>query len=110
MIRPESSRFPPSAERAAFKRELLLARQVTHKNVVRIHDLGEIDGIKYITMPYVQGEDLATISAVTGRLPLPRAPDCAAARGRSRGRTRSRRRAPRPEARQHHDDEEDDGR
>ena len=38
-----------------FKRELLLARQVTHKNVVRIHDLGEIDGIKYITMPYVDG-------------------------------------------------------
>ena len=45
-----------------FKRELLLARQVTHKNVVRIHDLGEIDGIKYITMPYVEGADLATLS------------------------------------------------
>ena len=44
-----------------FKRELLLARQVTHKNVVRIHDLGEIDGIKYITMPYVDGADLATV-------------------------------------------------
>ena len=29
--------------------------QVTHRNVVRIHDLGEIDGIKYITMPYVDG-------------------------------------------------------
>ena len=38
-----------------FKRELLLARQVTHQNVVRIHDLGEIDGIKYITMPFVEG-------------------------------------------------------
>src|SRR5438034_7279375 len=44
-----------------FKRELLLARQVTHKNVVRIHDLGEIDGIKYITMAYVNGADLATL-------------------------------------------------
>ena len=41
-----------------FKRELLLARQVTHRNVVRIHDLGEVDGIKYITMPYIEGEDL----------------------------------------------------
>ena len=50
-----------------FKRELLLARQVTHKNVVRIHDLGEIDGIKYITMPYVQGEDLATHPEERGR-------------------------------------------
>ena len=33
----------------------MLARQVTHKNVVRIHDLGEIDGIKYITMPFIEG-------------------------------------------------------
>src|SRR5439155_23484107 len=41
-----------------FKQELLLARQVTHKHVVRIHDLGEIAGIKYISMPYIQGSDL----------------------------------------------------
>jgi serine/threonine protein kinase/tetratricopeptide (TPR) repeat protein len=53
-----------------FKRELVLARQVTHKNVVRIHDLGEIDGIKYITMPYVEGEDLATVLRKEGRLPV----------------------------------------
>jgi serine/threonine protein kinase/tetratricopeptide (TPR) repeat protein len=44
-----------------FKQELVLARQVTHKNVVRIHDMGEIDGIRYITMPYLEGEDLATV-------------------------------------------------
>jgi tetratricopeptide (TPR) repeat protein/tRNA A-37 threonylcarbamoyl transferase component Bud32 len=55
-----------------FKTELLLARQVTHKNVVRIHDLGEIDGIKYITMPYVEGEDLATLITKCGQLPLSR--------------------------------------
>src|SRR6478736_4184594 len=42
-----------------FKRELLLARQVTHRNVVRIHDLGDLEGTKYITMTYVDGEDLA---------------------------------------------------
>ena len=52
-----------------FKRELLLARQVTHKNVVRIHDLGEIDGIKYITMPYIEGDDLATVLKRDGQLP-----------------------------------------
>jgi tetratricopeptide (TPR) repeat protein/TolB-like protein len=56
-----------------FKRELLLARQVTHKNVVRIHDLGEINGIKYITMPYVEGQDLATLLKTGSKLPLARA-------------------------------------
>jgi serine/threonine protein kinase/predicted Zn-dependent protease len=55
-----------------FKRELLLARQVTHRNVVRIHDLGEIGRIKYITMSYVHGTDLATTLAREGRLPAPR--------------------------------------
>ena len=44
-----------------FKTELLLARKVTHKNVIRIHDIGEIDGVKFITMPFVKGQDLATI-------------------------------------------------
>ena len=87
-----------------FKRELLLARQVTHKNVVRIHDLGEINGIKYITMPYIEGADLATILNSEGKLPVPA---CAAhrprrRRGPRRG-ARSRRRPPRSEAREHHD-------
>jgi len=59
----------PEAEKR-FKNELLLARQVTHKNVVRIHDLGEIDGIKYITMPYIQSEDLATTLRRDGKLPI----------------------------------------
>src|SRR5262249_28037571 len=55
-----------------FKRELLLARQVTHKHVVRIHDLAEIEGVKYITMPYVQGADLASVLRQAGRLPIAR--------------------------------------
>ena len=62
----------PDLERR-FKRELLLARQVTHKNVVRIHDLGEVDGIKYLTMPYIQGCDLGTVLARERRLLLSRA-------------------------------------
>ena len=65
-----------------FKRELLLARKVTHPNVVRIHDLGEIDGIKYITMPYIEGTDLSHILGKRGTLPvqeaLPFARDVAA--------------------------------
>ncbi|MCU0303436.1 MAG: protein kinase [Thermoanaerobaculales bacterium] len=51
-----------------FKRELLLARQVTHKNVVRIHDLGEIEGVKFITMTYIDGEDLAHVLQREGTL------------------------------------------
>ncbi len=56
-----------------FKRELLLARLVSHQNVVRIHDLGEIEGLKYITMSFVDGTDLATLLAREGRLPVRRA-------------------------------------
>src|SRR5204862_159271 len=56
-----------------FKREQLLARQVTHSNVVRIYDLGDINGIKYITMSYVEGVDLATLIQREGPLAVPRA-------------------------------------
>jgi len=75
VIRPEAMTDPLVAEdvERRFKRELLLARQVTHRNVVRIHDIGEIDGIKYITMPYVKGSDLATILGHEGRMPVRRA-------------------------------------
>jgi tetratricopeptide (TPR) repeat protein len=55
-----------------FKRELVLARQVTHKHVVRIHDLGEIEGIKYLTMPFVEGEDLAALLKRQGKIPVQR--------------------------------------
>jgi eukaryotic-like serine/threonine-protein kinase len=75
VIRPEAMADPAAARELEkrFKRELLLARNVTHKNVVRIHDLGEIEGVKYITMPYVNGADLATILDREGRLPVARA-------------------------------------
>ena len=55
-----------------FKRELKLARQVTHPNVVRIHDLGDVESTLYLTMEYVQGADLATLLQREPRLPLPR--------------------------------------
>jgi serine/threonine protein kinase/tetratricopeptide (TPR) repeat protein len=74
VIRPEALRDPAAEQEIErrFKRELLLARQVTHKNVVRIHDLGEIRGIKYITMSYVNGTDLSTVIRKEGRLPVPK--------------------------------------
>jgi serine/threonine protein kinase/tetratricopeptide (TPR) repeat protein len=75
VVRPEAAGDPLAAREMErrFKQELVLARQVTHKNVVRIHDLGEINGIKYITMPYLDGSDLATVLQREGKLALPAA-------------------------------------
>ena len=75
VIRPEvlHDRTVADDVERRFKRELLLARQVTHKNVVRIHDLGDINGIRYITMPFIDGADLSTIIKRNGRLPVGRA-------------------------------------
>jgi serine/threonine protein kinase/tetratricopeptide (TPR) repeat protein len=72
VIRPGAGADPTEAQNmeARFKRELLLARQVTHRNVVRIHDIGEIEGIKYITMPFIEGEDLVSRLKRKGKLPV----------------------------------------
>jgi tetratricopeptide (TPR) repeat protein len=75
VVRPEATSDPEETRviERRFKQELLLARKVTHKNVVRIHDLGEIDGIKYITMSYIDGDDLATVLKKSGKLDVPAA-------------------------------------
>jgi eukaryotic-like serine/threonine-protein kinase len=75
VIRPEVAADPEAARslERRFKRELLLARQVTHTNVVRIHDLGEIGGVKYISMPFVEGSDLSSVLQKEEKLPVPRA-------------------------------------
>jgi eukaryotic-like serine/threonine-protein kinase len=52
-----------------FKQELILSTTVTHRNVVRIYDLGEAEGMKFITMEYVDGVDLRTL--IHGRKKLP---------------------------------------
>src|SRR5688572_1628696 len=73
VIRPSimANRDTAAEVERRFKRELLLARQVTHRNVVRIHDLGEIAGIKYITMSFVDGMDLATRLRKHGKQSIP---------------------------------------
>ena len=73
VIKPDSDPLATQELERRFKRELVLARQVTHTNVIRIHDLGEIDGIKYITMPFVHGTDLARLLTTEGKLPIARA-------------------------------------
>lgn len=55
-----------------FKQELVLASKISHKNILRIHDLGEVDGVKFITMAYVEGQDLHQIIKDNPKLPLER--------------------------------------
>ena len=59
LIRPQLAANPSILAR--FKQELLLAHQVTHKNVIRIYDFGDADGVKYISMEFVDGADLRTL-------------------------------------------------
>lgn len=74
VIRPDAAKdaFAAADIERRFKQELLLARQVTHRNVVRIHDLGEVDGTKYITMSFVEGEDLSTVLRREDKLSIDR--------------------------------------
>jgi tetratricopeptide (TPR) repeat protein/predicted Ser/Thr protein kinase len=65
VIRPELAEHPDIVRR--FKQELILARQVTHKNVVRIFDLGEAEGAKFISMEYIDGRDLRSHLAERGK-------------------------------------------
>ncbi|MGH9735269.1 MAG: protein kinase domain-containing protein [Candidatus Acidiferrales bacterium] len=56
-----------------FKQELLLASKISHKHILRIHDLGEVNGVKFITMAFVEGQDLHQIIRDNPKLPLDRA-------------------------------------
>ncbi|HEU5452052.1 MAG TPA: tetratricopeptide repeat protein [Terriglobales bacterium] len=56
LIRPDLATEPQAMGR--FKQELLLASKISHKNILRIHDLGEANGVKFISMAYVHGQDL----------------------------------------------------
>ena len=53
------------------KQEIRLARRITHRYVLRIHDFGESDGIPYVTMEYLRGTTLRELLEGRGRLPLP---------------------------------------
>jgi serine/threonine protein kinase/tetratricopeptide (TPR) repeat protein len=67
VIRPDLAASP--AILARFKQELLLAHQVTHKNVIRIYDLSESEGVKFITMEFIEGTDLHRLLLNHGKLP-----------------------------------------
>jgi eukaryotic-like serine/threonine-protein kinase len=56
ILQPELTKDPSVILR--FKQELLLASKISHRNILRIHDLSEFDGVKFITMAFIEGKDL----------------------------------------------------
>src|SRR5438093_11809333 len=62
---------------AQLHNELRVARQVSHKNVCRLYDLGHADCRRFLTMEYVDGEDLASLLRRIGRIPQDKAIDLA---------------------------------
>jgi tetratricopeptide (TPR) repeat protein/TolB-like protein/predicted Ser/Thr protein kinase len=55
-----------------FKQELVLASKISHKNILRIHDMGEVAGVRFISMAYIQGKDLQHIIKENPKMPLER--------------------------------------
>jgi tetratricopeptide (TPR) repeat protein len=66
-ILPELAATPTALTR--FKRELLSAQQIVHKNVIRIFDIGEDGPTKFITMNFIEGTDLKSIVVKRGKIP-----------------------------------------
>jgi hypothetical protein len=71
----EAAHNPRLLER--FHGEVRVARQVSHPNVCRVYDIGEADGMPFISMEYVDGEDLASLLLRIGRLPSDKAVEIA---------------------------------
>src|ERR1700687_4539180 len=69
---PETTAKDPGV-RARFYNQVRIARQVTHPNVCRVYDIGEIDGQPFISMQFVDGENLASLLLRIGRLPADKA-------------------------------------
>jgi serine/threonine-protein kinase len=58
---------------ARFRNEVRIARQVAHPNVCRVYDLGMVEGLHFLSMEYIDGEDLASLLRRIGRLPQDKA-------------------------------------
>ena len=66
LLKPEIASDERMIER--FRNELKIARRITHKNVCRMHDIDEEGGTPYITMEYVEGEDLKSLIKKEGKI------------------------------------------
>jgi len=58
---------------ATLHAEVRNARQISHPNVCRVYDIGEVNGQHFLTMEYIDGEDLASLLRRIGRLPADKA-------------------------------------
>jgi serine/threonine-protein kinase len=80
---PVALKFLPKAladdpvRRERFYAEVRIARQVSHPNLCRVYDIGELDGRHFLTMEYIDGEDLASLLKRIGNLPAAKALDVA---------------------------------
>jgi len=63
--------------RTRFHQEVRLAREIAHPNICRVFDIGEVDGRLFLTMEYVDGEDLASLLRRIGQLPQSKGLDIA---------------------------------
>jgi hypothetical protein len=79
LSQPVALKFLPArllsdgAALARFHREVRVARQVSHKNVCRVYDIGELDGHHFLSMEYIKGEELSSLLRRIGRLPADKA-------------------------------------
>jgi serine/threonine protein kinase/tetratricopeptide (TPR) repeat protein len=65
----------PSVGPARFLREIRVAARLTHPHILPLHDSGEVDGLLYYVMPYIEGESLRGLLEREHRLPLHQALD-----------------------------------
>jgi serine/threonine-protein kinase len=79
LSQPVALKFLPAhllsdgASLARFHREVRVARQVSHKNVCRVYDIGELEGHHFLSMEYIKGEELSSLLRRIGRLPADKA-------------------------------------
>ncbi len=80
---PVALKFLPEESRSnvnlltRFYSEVRIARQISHKNVCRVYDIGEVNGQPYLSMEYIDGEDLGSLLRRIGRLPADKATEFA---------------------------------
>ncbi len=79
---PVALKFLPEAATdeitlARFRNEVRIARRISHPNVCRVYDIGQADNQVFLSMEYIDGEDLSSLLRRIGRLPSDKAVEIA---------------------------------